>query len=1726
MNTSDIATRLPIFISYGHDDDLHGYQKHEKTVLKIKEALEARGHKIWIDKEGIREGTDWRRKIYDGIRNSQLFLAFVSQKSIDSEYCQTEIRIAVGAPQNLLPICPLMLENVTVPQSISHIQTVNFVYDENDPAAFEEGLKKVTDWIDRDEHVVFCQEMEGLRKMLGNPESFEARMRVLMSQPFVGRKWLLEKLNEWDKGESRLFGIIGGPGFGKSIFAANLRSLAPEKVVAAQFIEWDKTAKYAPKQIIKSLAFQLAARISQYRELLIDAVKEADLDNLDESSLFDKLLSEPLAFENPNNTYWVILDALDEAATQDGQNPFVQTLMRNMDQLPKWLKFIVTSRPDATVVTYLKNCGIQFFDTDAQILQSQHNDMMEYLHEELKECSFNDGVLKDIIAKSQGMFLYLHFVCQDIKQHKLSAAAISQLPVGIDAIYQQYFDRQFGNERRQQFIQHVRPILCLCGAAFEPLSLDFLTEALKTNLHELRSAINMLGTLVFYKSEGGRETFSFVHKSIWDWFGAQADSEFRITEAEGNALLAKFCLGKINSYSFGQIVKDANSEYPLHYVIQHLIKLHSDEGEKDIWRLLGDEDSSFVKKQFDCFGNYTIALEELQSAIVYYMNMFKDTANNRILPRICRLILTMASTANVQGGMVSLLFKDDITLEQAFGIMKELPSEIYYEVAIYLLGKTKDRNWDVETIIRRMEDKCGGQGLSINSSVMHLLFGQLYDALPCLTGLQLVRVLKVLQKYEREEAILVMTQRGFVNRQFEEAYWFFYGGYQHETILVSCQKLDEERARIEVIEGKGERFKQLIGLAESYYLENLPELAEEVFNEAEKHVAEIKKSIENGESVFETDKWSDRTEQQYRELFWFLLRLAELRYYMGKPQKAFEMLSAYNTYFSKNYELSIRYALMICKCKGMTQEALHLFLNYLAECRRMGDHEKESISQMVLSQSNEAKVKWFEQLEDNRSSLKASLGCLLIAQEADKPALVDRVLDIMEQDSTVGEYIGSAELDFLFYGPFRMARGNLSAKHLLRLQKVLDKTPLLYEMQFAVGGPIIYEAYISYANSRDSKDKDGVADNKTDSQKEDITCWEKGLLERTSKLFDYEKIQKSVQPKSEMTTHTSCKNEVQDYQQWLDEHWKALGRKASFDDYDHLFYDFVGKQAIPPDLKMRFLSEAWKLFNDKMKTFELADSKQDETELIVNMESMLNLASETLGGKLAPFVDKLLEYIEAWPMEWNYLDMVGNWFNDYPDFFRHPLLKNVYPTERLLEITQHLADRIVVAVNSNSEELTSLKKIHRHITGDCFRTLYSLIYYYLDNEFFEKAKALLDALDTSYDDEKVSDDDKISLAVSTLSLLIENKASFAEQHREKIKELLQHVVSTAQASWADCKINKYGDKHLSLVCIDDLFSIRNLLQCFVDNRTLHSSKIMEAVIPVLAPIVQKTGFWYYRHNDEAHEIYLLHSLCSSLLKQQFTFDEWYTEILDHIRNLHSQKGDTSYVDETEGQQNHDMRIVLDLCFSDAFFVDGKKHVRQILSLLGNEGLTGYSPHWVNTFSMDNSHGIAKTAEKLLFFIGALKEENISRTVIKGIVSPLARNQSGNFQIETLCVLGEYLIGNEDFVEKLFKKVFDRLIEGNDQNNLKELIALCPELNLGTMFVKSHSVLVAAILELRQQLEEEEIGRKRYARELGKLLADVDDDTLKRFTQLERAFDDNIFTKENYVQKLNALFPKK
>ena len=51
---------LDLFFSYGHD-------KNRVLVERIKQDLEKRGHRVWIDTSEIKAGDHWRNDILNGV---------------------------------------------------------------------------------------------------------------------------------------------------------------------------------------------------------------------------------------------------------------------------------------------------------------------------------------------------------------------------------------------------------------------------------------------------------------------------------------------------------------------------------------------------------------------------------------------------------------------------------------------------------------------------------------------------------------------------------------------------------------------------------------------------------------------------------------------------------------------------------------------------------------------------------------------------------------------------------------------------------------------------------------------------------------------------------------------------------------------------------------------------------------------------------------------------------------------------------------------------------------------------------------------------------------------------------------------------------------------------------------------------------------------------------------------------------------------------------------------------------------------------------------------------------------------------------------------------------------------------------------------------------------------------------------------------------------------------
>ncbi len=495
-----LVAPMRIFLSYGHD-------ANEELVRQIKADLEKRGHDVWFDKSEIKFGDDWRRAITDGITGSQRVVSFLSKHSTrDPGVCRDEIAIAIGVKGGSIQTILVESEQeVQPPVNIGHIQWLD-MHDWKDRRAAGEATWKpwyqakfaeILRVVESDESRRFAGEIETLSTHL-KPIKSEARICQLLSKGFYGRQWLFEAVEKWrqdTKLDSRLFWIMGAPGVGKSAFAAQLTHTRSDTVIAAQFCEWDKPDHRNAQRVVRSLAFQLATRLPDYRKLLLTLPEIAELDRKDPAELFDYLLANPLrsVIHGGRQRYLMVIDALDEAG-EAGRNPLVEMLARDAQRLPDWLGIVVTSRPEFDVKTPLQALNPFRLDTRSE---SNRADIRDYLRRELALHLQNlpnaDRIVENILEKSEGVFLYAERFCDDVRRGHLSLDHPEQFPQGLGGIFFQWFQRQFPD--LEKFRQDVRPALRAILAAREPLPVEILQRLFNWQEEELRDFIRPLASL-------------------------------------------------------------------------------------------------------------------------------------------------------------------------------------------------------------------------------------------------------------------------------------------------------------------------------------------------------------------------------------------------------------------------------------------------------------------------------------------------------------------------------------------------------------------------------------------------------------------------------------------------------------------------------------------------------------------------------------------------------------------------------------------------------------------------------------------------------------------------------------------------------------------------------------------------------------------------------------------------------------------------------------------------------------------------------------------------------------------------------------------------------------------------------------------------------------------------------------------------------------------------------
>jgi WD40 repeat protein len=295
---------------------------------------------------------------------------------------------------------------------------------------------------------------------------------------------------------SRVFWLLGDPGIGKSVFAAQCAKQFGHCIVATHFIRAGNADSRQAKKIVRSIAHQLATRLPTYRAHLLKMVLPSlpDDGGINAAGLFGRLLTTALKECYPNSTtapaelvtgrsegaasaephslprLVLLLDALDE-----GESDLLPLLSSEVQWLPRWLSLMVTSRPEQPIRDALAS------HKPKELYCSQdenQEDIEKFLRGQLADVATATGEPLDplvgkLLEMSGGQFLYARLLVTEVRENP--SADLRTLPTDLSGYYADSMSRLKEHSSAARFTQLFAVIEAVC-TFYLPPSLTLLAE--------------------------------------------------------------------------------------------------------------------------------------------------------------------------------------------------------------------------------------------------------------------------------------------------------------------------------------------------------------------------------------------------------------------------------------------------------------------------------------------------------------------------------------------------------------------------------------------------------------------------------------------------------------------------------------------------------------------------------------------------------------------------------------------------------------------------------------------------------------------------------------------------------------------------------------------------------------------------------------------------------------------------------------------------------------------------------------------------------------------------------------------------------------------------------------------------------------------------------------------------------------------------------------------------
>ena len=342
------------------------------------------------------------------------------------------------------------------------------------------------------------------------------------------RQWFFDDFKEWfhNPGDSRAYVLLGDPGVGKSVLAGVMaqRMRKAGHLAAAYFCRHNDDTRNDPRYLLGTVAHQLCDCITKYKEIIGgESGVKVLLSNskLGVRELFTKLLQEPLSRCLPcKQRNVVIIDALDETEYKSRED-FLDLIMQRFPLLPEWLVFFITSRPEDSVRLALKNYNpcvkICAGNSDQDNIYRQHEQDIQTFLKKRIDFSRLSATVEDISKKCNGLFLYAHYIVEELKLFVDSGKEFNQLsdlvPGDIDSFFRQNFQRVY-DQVGQDIFKKLFGCAIVSRAPLPVSIIPYILTREKSTCDE-QQVIDAISQFVVLRTSD--QTLTFLHNLIPAW---------------------------------------------------------------------------------------------------------------------------------------------------------------------------------------------------------------------------------------------------------------------------------------------------------------------------------------------------------------------------------------------------------------------------------------------------------------------------------------------------------------------------------------------------------------------------------------------------------------------------------------------------------------------------------------------------------------------------------------------------------------------------------------------------------------------------------------------------------------------------------------------------------------------------------------------------------------------------------------------------------------------------------------------------------------------------------------------------------------------------------------------------------------------------------------------------------------------------------------------------------